>query len=76
MATDPSFDYRGLSIPERLQLVEDIWDSIAEDADGASLPVPEEHKALLDKRLAEAEADPAGGSRWDEVRARLYDRLR
>lgn len=73
---NPSFDYRGLSIPERLQLVEDIWDSIAEDADSASLPVPDDHKAVLDKRLADADADPAGGSGWDEVKARLYDRLR
>lgn len=27
---EPAFDYRGLIIAERLQLVEDIWDSIAE----------------------------------------------
>ena len=30
--TKPAFDYRSLSVDERLQLVGDIWDSIAEEA--------------------------------------------
>jgi len=74
--SDPAFDYRRLSIAERLQLVGEIWDSIAEDADGASLPLSEEEKALLDKRLADFEANPADGSSWPDVRGRLLDRLR
>lgn len=72
----PAFDYRQLSIAERLQLVEDIWDSIAQDADADRLPLTDEQKALLDKRLAEFEADPNSGTPWPEVRARLLDRLR
>jgi putative addiction module component (TIGR02574 family) len=76
MASSPAFDYRKLSIAERLQLVEDIWDSIAQDADAESFPLTEEHRAILDKRLAEFEADPSAGASWPEVRARLLDRLR
>lgn len=36
---------------QRLQLVEDIWDSLA--LSEASVPVPEWHRAELDRRLAD-----------------------
>jgi hypothetical protein len=36
-----------LSIPEKILLVEDLWDHIS--ADDSSIPVPESHKAELDK---------------------------
>jgi putative addiction module component (TIGR02574 family) len=39
-----------LSANERLQLVEDIWDSLAADAD--QLPIPEWHRRELDRRRA------------------------
>ncbi|MCC6316817.1 MAG: addiction module protein [Gemmatimonadaceae bacterium] len=74
MATEPAFDYRQLSIAERLQLVEDIWDSIATDADAASLPVSEADRVLLDERLAEQDANPGTGAPWPEVRARIVKR--
>ena len=35
---------------ERLQLVEDIWDSLA--ADAAQIPVPDWHRRELDRRTA------------------------
>lgn len=76
MATEPAFDYRRLSIAERLQLVEDIWDSIAADADATSLPVSDEDKALLDERIAEQDANPGTGAPWAEVRARIVNRPR
>jgi len=38
-----------LSANERLQLVEEIWDSLAGEPD--SIPVPDWHKAELDRRL-------------------------
>jgi putative addiction module component (TIGR02574 family) len=58
-----------LSVPERIELVEAIWDTVAADLD--SLPVPESHTAELDRRLAELEANPGAESTWEEVRARL-----
>ena len=73
---NPAFDFRHLSIAERLELVGDIWDSIAEDADAASFPVSDEDKALLDQRLADLEAHPEATIPWEEVRRRLIDRLR
>jgi putative addiction module component (TIGR02574 family) len=74
MASNPRFDFRELSIAERLQLVEDLWDSIAQDANAESLPVTDQEKALLDERLAELERDPDAGASWEEVKARILRR--
>ena len=45
-----------LSTPEKILLVEDLWESIA--ADEESVPVPKSHKSELDKRLKRFEASP------------------
>jgi putative addiction module component (TIGR02574 family) len=58
-----------LSIPERIELVEAIWDTVA--ADPHAVPLSEDHRAELDRRLADLEANPEAGSPWEEVRARL-----
>lgn len=75
MSPDAAFEYRRLSIAERLQLVEDIWDSIAEDADTTTLPLSDAERAELDRRVAEMEANPSRGELWDVVRARIIDRM-
>ena len=58
-----------LSLAERILLVEEIWDSIAAEAE--ALDVPQSHKDELDRRLAAYHADPHAGSSWEEVKARL-----
>ncbi len=58
-----------LSISERIQLVEDIWDSIAEVPD--SLGLTEEQKTELDRRLDSYHQDPTSGSPWEEVLRRI-----
>lgn len=58
-----------MPIDERIQLVEDIWDSIAELPE--SVPVPEWHKRELDKRLDAYHADPAEGTPWNELKEQL-----
>ncbi len=63
-----------LSAAERLELVEELWDSIA-DADEALL-LTDAQREDLDRRLAEADADPASGSPWAEVRERIRHRPR
>ena len=75
----PAFDFealRHLSVAERLQLVEDLWDSIAQDAPDEALPVTPELAAELERRLAEHERDPGSAVPWEEVRARLLDPAR
>jgi putative addiction module component (TIGR02574 family) len=72
-----AFDYRSLSVDERLQLVGDIWDSIAEEANVKPdvLPLTDEQKAELDRRIAAYEADPSSGvpmdQALDDIRARF-----
>ena len=63
-------DYRSLSIPERLRLVEEIWDSIGEDSE--SLPLSSEQRAELERRWAEHEADPSTAIPWERVRNELF----
>ena len=69
MAMYPLSEILKLSVAERLQLVEDIWDSIAENPEALTL-TPEQADEL-DRRLAEAGVDPGRGRTWEEVRAHL-----
>jgi putative addiction module component (TIGR02574 family) len=64
-------DIKAMSVPERILIVEEIWDSIAAEQD--SLEVTQAQKDELDRRLAAHDADPNRGSSWDEVKARLQD---
>jgi putative addiction module component (TIGR02574 family) len=61
---------RELSIDERIRLVEDIWDSIAEDEE--ALEVPESHRAELNARLQAFEINDDPGQDAREV----IDRIR
>jgi putative addiction module component (TIGR02574 family) len=58
-----------LSMAERLLLVEEIWDSIADEVE--ELEIPLSHRQELDRRLASLQADPSAGASWPEVKARL-----
>jgi putative addiction module component (TIGR02574 family) len=62
-------EIRKLSVAERIQLVEDIWDSLLEEEE--ALPVTEAQRRELDERLARAEAHPGQGAPWEDVKARL-----
>jgi len=62
-----------LSVAERIQLAEDLWDSVA--ADTGDLELSAAQKAELDRRLADFEQDPGAGESWDVVRARIEKRL-
>ena len=72
----PAFNYRDLPIDERLQLVEDIWDSIAEEANArpSSLPLSDAQRAELDRRVADADAHPEASVPWETVRDELFKR--
>lgn len=62
-------DLVSLPVAERLRLVEAIWDSIAEVPEQLELSPAQARE--LNRRLAAFEKDPAAGSPWAEVRARL-----
>jgi putative addiction module component (TIGR02574 family) len=63
-----------LGLDERLQLVEEIWDSIAINPEDAP-PLTDAQKQDLQRRIADYKADPKAGSSWEEVKARLQRKL-
>ena len=65
-------DILELSVEERIQMVEDIWDSIAAVPEAVSLS--EEQKKELDRRLGAYHRNPDAGSPWIEVRKRIRNR--
>jgi putative addiction module component (TIGR02574 family) len=65
-------EYMKLSVSERLQLVEDIWDSIAAEASDGALGLSQTQKAELHRRVAEHKADPSSAVPWEQVRTKLF----
>jgi putative addiction module component (TIGR02574 family) len=63
-----------LSVEERLALVEELWDSIAEST--SELPLTEAQRAELDRRLTDHKANPNDVVRWEDVRASVEARLK
>ena len=72
MSTLAKTDVMSLSVPERIQLVEDIWDSIVELPD--EVPLTDEQKVELDRRLDAYHLNPDEGSPWGMVRERIRSR--
>jgi len=62
-------DVLELPVSERLELVGDIWDSIAQVPDAVELT--DTQRAELDRRLEAYRRDPKAGSPWSEVKARI-----
>ncbi len=58
-----------LSVAERIQLAEDLWDSILDQQN--ELPLTDAQQQELDRRLKRYEQDPLSGSSWAEVKQRL-----
>ena len=71
MKTDLLDEARRLTVTDRIELVEAIWDTVAEDATLDQLPLSEAHRAELDRRLEDLQARPDAQSPWHEVRERL-----
>jgi putative addiction module component (TIGR02574 family) len=58
-----------LTVAERIQLAEDIWDSVA--AFPEALPLTDAQKEELDRRLQSYAENPSEGISWDELKDRL-----
>ena len=67
-------DLLELPVPERLKLIEDIWNSIADAPE--ALELSDDDKRLIDSRLEARRRDPNAGSPWEEVYARITSRKR
>jgi putative addiction module component (TIGR02574 family) len=62
-------EIKQLDISERLQLVEDLWDSVAVRA--SEFPITEAQKAELDRRLVQHHKEPLRGVSLDQIAQKL-----
>jgi putative addiction module component (TIGR02574 family) len=61
-----------LSVSEKLQLVEDLWDDIASTP--AAVPVHDWQKEELARRKQNLLKNPASGLSWHEIQHRVRSR--
>ena len=66
-----TIEYMKLSVSERIQLVEDIWDSIAAEAPD-TVELSQAQITELHRRLAAHRADPSTAIPWEQVRSKLF----
>ena len=62
---------RELPVQERLQAVEELWDSIVAEDPELAVPATPELLADLERRLAQHEANPGSAISWKIVREEL-----
>jgi putative addiction module component (TIGR02574 family) len=58
---------RALPAADRLELIEELWDSLTADA----LPLPDWHRTEIDRRLDALDKGESVGAPWEEVRRRI-----
>jgi putative addiction module component (TIGR02574 family) len=63
-----------LGVEERLDLVAQIWDSIA--ADNAAVPLTDTQRAELDRRIADHDQSPDDVVSWENVKSSVSERLK
>jgi putative addiction module component (TIGR02574 family) len=61
-----------LSVADRIQLAEQIWDSIA--ATPEAIPLTRAQQEELHNRIAAYEQGPDAGVSWEQLKAKLQDR--
>lgn len=65
-------ELKQLSVAERIQLAEDLWDSVAADQAADAYRLTQEQEAELQQRLAAHDLDPGSAVPWTEVRDALF----
>ena len=72
----PTLDIEKLSPDERLELLEELWDSLRKEP--SSVPLTTAQQEELDRRLDDLEADIESGAPlgipWNEVLQRIRNR--
>ena len=58
--------FRKLPSTEKIRLVQQLWDEIAEEA--SHLPLTEAQRRLLDERIDDHEGNPDDTEPWEEAR--------
>ncbi len=66
---EPKLNFQHLTVPERIQLVEDLWDSIADAPE--LLQLTDAQRAELHRRLDAYREDPDQVIPWETLRREL-----
>lgn len=70
MSNDPKgHEFEDLSVPEKIQRVQDLWDEIARSPEDVELTPAQREEA--ERRLRRHESDPGEYSSWEEFKRRL-----
>ena len=67
MSSNLSEEAKKLPLDERIALVEQIWDSIAEE--NGCFELTEAQKQELDRRIQSAQQNPQAGRSWEEIKS-------
>jgi len=74
MSAEPIIEtFRKLPSAEKIRLVQQLWDEIAEEA--SHLPLTQSQRRLLDERIDEHEANPNDVELWEDARADILRKL-
>ncbi len=65
----PPTGFDNLTIDQKLEYVQSLWNRIAEDE--GKVPVPNWHKQIIQERLIALETKPEDVYDWEEVRSEI-----
>jgi putative addiction module component (TIGR02574 family) len=72
MASNPLEKLLKLSPAERVEIALALWDSLEDSELDSLLPLTDEQKAELERRLEEHKRNPDSAIPWDQVRRDLF----
>ena len=71
MSSNLTEEAKKLPVPERIALVEEIWDSIAED--NGCFELTDAQKQELDRRIQSQQENPQLGRTWEEIKSEFLN---
>jgi len=69
-----AIDVSSLSINDKLQLLDEIWESLY--ATPEAIPLLDSQREEIDRRIAAMDREGSVGSSWEEVETRIRTRLK
>jgi putative addiction module component (TIGR02574 family) len=72
--SNPPAGFDELTVEEKLDYVESLWDRIA--ARPETVPVPDWHLEVIDQRTREGQTGSPNGRPWNDFREELRTKLR
>ena len=68
-----SDSFRRLAPGERIRLLQELWDVVADDV--AEMPVSEPMRRMLDERIQQHEENPTDVEPWEDTRDEILGEL-